>query len=85
MRESRFLRQLASYLTRLSSEYVEDMRPALADTKSKAAEGRDSTDPKLLTELFVAILAANGQLLTSERVSKRIKDDVCGSLVPWRR
>ena len=84
MEDSSFRTELVSNLRKLSSEAVPDK---LKDLRASLRGEKNSSSPKLVTELLMAILAANGNLIDPERIHKRIRDDVCSSSTapPWRR
>lgn len=85
--DPRFVEELTSFIHRLDSEQVDDMSSKTTKAKSEVMEERDSSSPKLVTELLFAILAPYGKFVTCRSIPKRNRDDVCWSnaRLPWRR
>lgn len=85
--DPRFVDELTGFLHRLDSEEVDEVRAKTTKAKSEVVEERDSTNPKLVTELLISILAPYGKLVTSRTIAKRTRDDICwnNARLPWRR
>ena len=81
-----FQQQLADKICRLDVENVEEMMHKSWAPGSNA-KIIDTTDPSLVTEMLMAILAALGTPVQVQQIQKRTRDDVLGNncLLPWRR
>ena len=82
-----FRKELASCLARLSSETVKECMPISRKGGNFFEEVRDTIDPKLVTEMLMALLIANGGAAPVDKLRKRVRDEVCwaDTLYPWRR
>ena len=82
-----FQQQLADKICRLDVENVEEMMHKSQRTRGSNAEIIDTTNPSLITEMLMAILAALGTPVQVQQIQKRTRDDVLGNncLLPWRR
>lgn len=85
--DPKFVDELTSFLHRLESEQVDEVRAKTTKAKSEVVEERDSSHPRLVTELLIAILAPYGKFVASCSIVKRTRDDVCwkNARLPWRR
>jgi len=85
--DKNFQAELAHYLERMSREAISEFRPQAHKGGSVAAETRDTTDPKLITEMLMSMLEALGKRFTPTKTQKHIRDDVCWAVGkdPWRR
>ena len=81
-----FQKALTAKLCLLDSESIKSMPQAVKGAQS-TAQGADPPDPRLVTDMLMAILAAVGSPVSVARVTKRTRDDVVchGALQPWRR
>ena len=84
--DDRFQQQLADKVCRLDVENVEEMKHKTW-AHGRNAEMTDTTNPSLVTEMLMAILAALGTPVQVHQIRKRTRDDVLGNscLLPWRR
>ena len=82
-----FQRELADKICRLDVEHVEEMMPKSQKAGRKNVEVRDTTNPSLVTEMLMAILASLGTPVDVQQIQKRVRDDVLWDkcLLPWRR
>ena len=87
LHDPRFQQELASTLERLDAEMIDEVLPSTRKAGSRVTERRDTPHPKLVTEMFMATLAAAGQPLKVRQVQKRTRNDVLWNecLLPWRR
>ena len=85
--DPRFRQELASNLEKLDAEVIDEVSPSTKKAGSKVTEVRDTAHPRLVTEMFMAILAAVGAPIKVRQVQKRTRDDVLWNecLLPWRR
>ena len=85
--DQNFKYELAEKICRLDVEQVEEMIPRDPSASSTGVEFRDTANPKLVTEMLMAILASLGTPKKVHQIQKRTRDDVlCDSgLLPWRR
>ncbi|KAI9840424.1 MAG: hypothetical protein M1837_001637 [Sclerophora amabilis] len=86
-RVNSFQTELARTIHSMSVEKVEDVMPVSRKAGSTVVEERDTTDPKLVSNMLMSILAASGAPIEPKLVHKNIRDDVCwnDSKIPWRR
>ena len=82
-----FQQQLGDKICRLDVENVEEMMHKSHRTRVSNTQIRDTTNPRLVTEMLMAILAALGTPVQVQQIQKRTRDDVLGNkcLLPWRR
>ncbi|KAF9472985.1 hypothetical protein BDN70DRAFT_925404 [Pholiota conissans] len=82
-----FVEQLVSFLAHMDVDQIDDALATTTKAGSKVAETWDTTDPKYITELLIAILHGIGEEASVERITKRIADEVCWKKAknPWRR
>ncbi|KAF9472983.1 hypothetical protein BDN70DRAFT_997884 [Pholiota conissans] len=82
-----FVEQLVSFLVHMDVDRIEDALATTTKADSEVAETRDTTNPKYITELLIAILHGIGEEASVERITKRIADEVCwnNAEIPWRR
>ena len=82
-----FQQQLGDKICRLDVEHVEEMMHKSHRTRESNTQIRDTTNPRLITEMLMAILAALGTPAQVQQIQKRTRDDVLGNkcLLPWRR
>ena len=86
-RDHNFQLELADKLTRLESEEIREMMPQSHKAGTITSESRDTTNPDLVTEMLMAILASLGKPVIVQQIQKRTRDDVLWNdcLLPWRR
>lgn len=82
-----FQHELANKLSKLDVEEIQEMMPQSHKAGKKMGEIRDTTDPSLVTEMLMAILASLGEPIVCQQIEKRTRDDVLwdNCLSPWRR
>ena len=83
-----FQKCIVRFLEQASIENVKDFAAATAKAGSRAFESRDTANPALISQLFMALLEANGSVRATITTRKRVRDDVCwndGAENPWRR
>ena len=87
MNENTFQTALASMISRLDVEVIQEMIPSAKKAGKDVAEIRDTTNPDLVTKLLMAILEAVGRQVPTVQISKKTRDDVLwhNALQPWRR
>ena len=85
--DPRFRLELALTLEKLDAEVIDEAVPNARKAGAKVTEIRDTPDPKLVTEMFMATLAAVGRPAKVRQIQKRTRDDVLWDecLLPWRR
>ena len=85
--DPQFRTELASALSKLDMEVIDEMMPQSQKAGSKMAEIRDTAHPGLVSDMLMAILASLGEPVQAQQISKRTRDDVLWSnaLLPWRR
>ena len=83
-----FQRELADKICRLDIEQVEEMIPKHQNVGQSRIRIRDTTNPSLITEMLMAILASLGTPVNVQQIQKRTRDDALlenTTLLPWRR
>lgn len=85
--DPKFQHELADKLSKLDVEEIQEMMPQSHKAGKKMGEIRDTTDPSLVTEMLMAILASVGEPVVCQQIQKRTRDDVLwdNCLSPWRR
>ena len=85
--DTNFQEELADKLSKLDIEEIQEMMPQSHKVGTFTGEIRDTTNPGLVTEMVMAILASLGKTVTVQQIQKRTRDDVLwnGCLIPWRR
>jgi len=71
-----FISGLASFLSRMSAEAIEDAQPTVRKAKTEVQEPRDTTNSRYITQLLTGILRGIGHPANIQRVHKRIADEV---------
>ncbi|KAF7560418.1 hypothetical protein G7046_g3736 [Stylonectria norvegica] len=87
-REDGFVFALSAMLSKLSRQAVVEAEPERAGSGNLLSEQHDTTDPRLVTELLISFLQANGSSAEAKGVWKRTQDEVIGSdknKSPWMR
>jgi hypothetical protein len=88
LKDETFVAELALFLHRLDRESVGIAQASTKKAGSTVVGERDTTDPVLVSELLMSVLAANGcPVQQPQQIDKNMRDDVCWSdaEIPWRR
>ena len=87
LQEPSFCESMASTITKMSRQRAKDTKPKAKKAAKNHDEERDTTDPKLVTELLMSILKPLGDPVSTTAIWKNTRDDVLysSSLLPWRR
>ncbi|KZL86418.1 hypothetical protein CI238_09692 [Colletotrichum incanum] len=82
-----FCKTLATTLARMSAQPAPDTQPKAKKAGQLHDEHRDTTHPKMVTELLNAFLEVVGQPLEGTRIWKNTREEVLWkkSRFPWRR
>ncbi|KAM0708220.1 hypothetical protein Q7P35_004870 [Cladosporium inversicolor] len=82
-----FIPVVANTLSTMCKEAVASMQPITYKAGTKHGEGRDTTNPAIVTELFFAFLRGVGSPVSVCTISKNTRDDVLwnDAEFPWRR
>ncbi|TIC93966.1 hypothetical protein CH35J_009644 [Colletotrichum higginsianum] len=82
-----FKETLAETLATMSFQRAAGTQPCAKKAGKLHEESRDTTHPKMVTELLYAFLLAVGHPLDEARISKNTRDEVNwnNTLLPWRR
>lgn len=85
--DPRFRKEVALTLEKLDAEVIDEVLPISKKAGTEVIESRDTAHPKMVTEMFMATLAAVGQPVKVRQIRKRTRDDVLWDdcLSPWRR
>nr|POE46995.1 hypothetical protein CFP56_00327 [Quercus suber] len=85
--EDGFQAAVAHTLSRMSQQEADGMQPQVKKTGKAVDEDRDTTNPALVTELFVSFLKAAGSSIDSLSISKSTREEVLwdDARSPWRR
>ena len=85
--DHKFQLELADKLSKLDTEEIQEMMPQSHKADTRTGEVRDTTNPGLVTEMLMAILASLGNPVVCRQIQKRTRDDVLWNdcLLPWRR
>ncbi|KAJ9607822.1 hypothetical protein H2200_007901 [Cladophialophora chaetospira] len=78
---------LAHTLAKMSHQPAVGMQPKARKAGQMHDENRDTTDPKLVTELFMGFLGPMGEAVEVLGLEKNTRDEVMyhKALLPWRR
>lgn len=78
---------IAQTISRMSSEIAEGSQPTARKAGREHNEIRDTSDPSLVTDLLMNILAAVGEPASPLQVTKNTREDVLyeDARLPWRR
>ena len=81
-----FTSELAHFLCQMNEDTL-DTAPLKHKAGSTVVEDRDTVHPRYITELLTGILRGVGRPADTQRITKRIGDDVVwnNSRLPWRR
>ncbi|OTA75927.1 hypothetical protein M434DRAFT_383777 [Hypoxylon sp. CO27-5] len=82
-----FQTTVASTLTKMSYQQAPDTKPQVKKAKQMHDEDRDTTHPKVVTELFSAFLLSMGSHIGVSSIWKNTREEVFwkDSFMPWRR
>ncbi|WQF85211.1 hypothetical protein CDEST_10225 [Colletotrichum destructivum] len=82
-----FKETLAETLATMSFQNAAGTQPCAKKAGKLHEESRDTTHPKMVTELLYAFLLAVGNPLDEARISKNTRDEINwnNTLLPWRR
>ncbi|KAK2057683.1 hypothetical protein LY76DRAFT_606052 [Colletotrichum caudatum] len=86
-REPGFYKTLAATLAKMSAQPAPDTQPKANKAGQAQDEHRDTTHPKIVTELLNAFLQSVGQPLDGTRIWKNTREEVLwkNARFPWRR
>ncbi|GJC90041.1 hypothetical protein ColLi_12879 [Colletotrichum liriopes] len=86
-RESGFSETLAATLAKMSVQPAADTQPKARKAGQLHDETRDTTHPKMVTELLYAFLMAVGQPIEGTSIWKNTREEVLwqDARLPWRR
>ncbi|KAL3474851.1 hypothetical protein BJX99DRAFT_271463 [Aspergillus californicus] len=78
---------IAQTLTKLSHQSAPGTQPRVKKAGQKHDEERDTTNPKMVTEFFMAFLRPRCNVLDNLQIQKNTREEVLWSktLYPWRR
>ncbi|KAL4796122.1 hypothetical protein BDV19DRAFT_388541 [Aspergillus venezuelensis] len=78
---------IAQTIAKLSHQYVAGTKPKAKKAQQEHEEDRDTTDPKMVTEFFIAFLRPSATAVDSLQVHKNTREEVLwnSSRLPWRR
>ena len=81
-----FVEEFAAFLEKASVENIKDFQAVTLKAGSSAYESRDVANPVLM-EALMALLEANGRLVSPQITRKNVRDDClwADAEVPWRR
>ncbi|KAL3460831.1 hypothetical protein BJX64DRAFT_289961 [Aspergillus heterothallicus] len=82
-----FRQNLASFLEKASSEYLDQFAVKVRKAGTEVSEERNTVHPAIITQLLMTLLEANGRRTSLPVLRKRVKDNVCwdNAKLPWRR
>jgi hypothetical protein len=85
--DSDFSTMVVNTLSTMCSQQVPDMQPKSYKGGKQQDEERDTTNPAMVTELFMGVLVGIGKYTAVSAISKNTRDEVLwhGARVPWRR
>jgi hypothetical protein len=78
---------LTKTLVKMSFQTAPDTRPTARKAGQDHTEERDSTNPRIVTELLTSILAAVGKHVSAQGICKNTRQEISWrqSRLPWRR
>ena len=86
--DAKFLKAMAQFLERASTESIKDYAAQTQKAGSRAFESRDTAHPDIISQLFMTLLEANGRRLFPPLLAKKVRDEAAwghGAERPWRR
>ncbi|KAF7555952.1 hypothetical protein G7Z17_g1782 [Cylindrodendrum hubeiense] len=86
-KDNKFLTAIAKTLTKMSHQPVQEMKGKAWKADQEHDEDRDTTDPRIVTELFTSILQGAGKQARVRGIRKNTREEVMlnKSQLPWRR
>ncbi|PTB71494.1 hypothetical protein M440DRAFT_350648 [Trichoderma longibrachiatum ATCC 18648] len=81
-------KNIAEFLEQASMEAIHTVQAQARKAQVSVAEVRDTSDPALITQLFMIVLEGIGGSVNVPKLRKRVRDDVnfaTNGLFPWRR
>ena len=87
LEDESFRKNLSSFLDNASVEIPLEFSAHASKAGSRTHEYRDSDDPSIITSLLMTILEGNGRRISTKKLWKRVRDEVCWDKgpKPWRR
>jgi hypothetical protein len=87
LQEESFQDGLATFLEQASTEYITQFAAITWKAAAKLPEIRDTSDPSLISGLFMTIIEACGAEMNVPKLRKRVRDTVSfdNARKPWRR
>lgn len=85
--DAEFQSTLAKTLSKMCIQKAIGMTPTVRKSKNNVQETRDTTHPRLVTELLFSMLSAFSSPANTQRIQKNTREDVLwkDALLPWRR
>lgn len=82
-----FLQQLGSFIEKMKRDVLGQAVGRGSKAGLQVSEERETSHPKFITEMLTGILRAIGSPAPTQRIQKRIADDVLwdNAKIPWRR
>lgn len=82
-----FLTVVAKTLAKMSHQTVQEMKGKAWKADQEHDEDRDTTDPRIVTELLTSILRGAGKQISVNGIRKNTREEVMwsNSKLPWRR
>lgn len=86
-KEPEFLSSLAKTLAKMAFQEAVETTPKVRKSQNDVDEKRDTTHPRLVTELLVAFLQQFSSVPTSHKIWKNTREEVLwqNTSMPWRR
>ena len=86
-KEQSFQERLTMFLDQASEERIERFAARARKAGASLIEARDTPKPHLITQMLMTLLEAQGSQISTPKLRKRLRDDVCwtNAYVPWRR
>lgn len=87
LRGSDFTTMVVNTLSTMCCQQVSAMQAESYKGGKRQAEGRDTTNPAMVSELFMGVLAGIGKYTKASAISKNTRDEVLyhNAESPWRR
>jgi hypothetical protein len=86
-READLRQSISSTLAKMTTQKVPSFQPKITKNGKSMSEERDTTDPGMITNFYMNIIAAFGEPTEAKRIWKHTREDVLwdSCLYPWRR
>ncbi|KAE8369244.1 hypothetical protein BDV27DRAFT_153320 [Aspergillus caelatus] len=86
-KEQSFQERLTMFLDQASEERIERFAARARKAGTSLIEARDTPKPHLITQMLMTLLEAQGSQISTPKLRKRLRDDVCwtNAYIPWRR